>query len=89
MENNLLAGGFGSAVAEFLSDQSLNDIKLWRIGLPDRFIQQGDISLLLEEVGISAEQLWQQIQIRWPEIFVAQEQLCAPQHDHSTAKDLI
>lgn len=89
LENNLLAGGFGSAVAEFLSDQSLNDIKLWRIGLPDRFIQQGDISLLLEEVGISAEQLWQQIQIRWPEIFVAQEQLCAPQHDHSTAKDLI
>lgn len=89
LENNLLAGGFGSAVAEFLSDQSLNDIKLWRIGLPDRFIQQGDISLLLEEVGISAEQLWQQIQIRWPEIFVAQELLCAPQHDHSTAKDLI
>ena len=79
LENNLLAGGFGSAVAEFLSDQSLNDIKLWRIGLPDRFIQQGDISLLLEEVGISAEQLWQQIQIRWPEIFVAQEQLYAPQ----------
>ncbi len=41
VEENVLAGGFGSAVLEALSDAGLDDVSVHRIGMPDEFIEHG------------------------------------------------
>lgn len=54
-EDNVLAGGFGSAVAEFLSDQGLQTARLLRLGFPDRFIEQGARKELMEKYALTGE----------------------------------
>ena len=54
LEENVLAGGFGSAVAEFLLDKGL-PARLLRFGLPDAFVEQGSRKELLELVGLTPE----------------------------------
>ena len=55
-EENVLAGGFGAAVAECLADAG-RAVPLLRLGIPDRFIPQGDRSLLWEECGLLPPQM--------------------------------
>ncbi|MDZ7372555.1 MAG: 1-deoxy-D-xylulose-5-phosphate synthase [candidate division KSB1 bacterium] len=55
VEENALAGGFGSAVAEFLADQGYRDVRLLRLGVPDEFIEHGERNLLLHLLGLDAE----------------------------------
>jgi 1-deoxy-D-xylulose-5-phosphate synthase len=56
VEENVLAGGFGSAVLEFLSDRDLmGRSRLMRFGLPDRYVTHGKPALLREEVGLTPE----------------------------------
>ncbi|MFQ5893293.1 MAG: 1-deoxy-D-xylulose-5-phosphate synthase [Nitrospinota bacterium] len=55
VEENTLAGGFGSAVLEVLEMARLVETKVHRIGLPDRFIEQGSLSLLRRTYGLDAE----------------------------------
>jgi 1-deoxy-D-xylulose-5-phosphate synthase len=52
IEENTLAGGFGSAVAEHLAD---SDVRLRRFGLPDEFVGHGDRRRLLADLGLTAE----------------------------------
>jgi 1-deoxy-D-xylulose-5-phosphate synthase len=54
VEEGVLAGGFGSAVWETLSDAGLPS-RILRVGLPDRFVTHGAPALLHEEVGFTAE----------------------------------
>jgi 1-deoxy-D-xylulose-5-phosphate synthase len=58
VEENVLPGGFGSAVLEHLED-SFNDpgarARVMRIGLPDRYVTHGKPALLREEVGFTGE----------------------------------
>ena len=50
VEDNTLAGGFGSAVVELLSDHYiLAHIK--RLGIPDKFIEHGDVEALYSQCG--------------------------------------
>lgn len=56
IEENVLAGGVGSALLEFISDQGLSTT-VSRIGLPDRFVTHGDRKSLLREVGLDAESI--------------------------------
>ncbi len=53
LEENAVAGGAGSAVAECLAAQQLW-IPIHHIGLPDRFIDQGSREELLAEAGLDA-----------------------------------
>ncbi|HEX6229849.1 MAG TPA: 1-deoxy-D-xylulose-5-phosphate synthase [Solirubrobacterales bacterium] len=57
IEENVLAGGFGSAVLEHLEDafaeRSGERGRLLRIGLPDRYVTHGKPALLREEVGLT------------------------------------
>ncbi len=54
VEENVLAGGFGSAVVEELADRdALGDTRVLRLGLPDRFVTHGKPALLREEVGLT------------------------------------
>jgi 1-deoxy-D-xylulose-5-phosphate synthase len=56
VEENVLAGGFGSAVLEHLADVDLlGGTRVLRIGLPDRYVTHGKPALLREEVGLTAE----------------------------------
>jgi len=56
VEENVLSGGFGSAVLEHLSDNDLaGEVRVLRIGLPDRYVTHGKPALLREEVGLTPE----------------------------------
>ncbi|MFO8241172.1 MAG: transketolase C-terminal domain-containing protein [Dissulfuribacterales bacterium] len=52
IEENALAGGFGSAVLECLSDNEIASVKVRRLGLPDRFVKHGSQKTLRESVGL-------------------------------------
>jgi 1-deoxy-D-xylulose-5-phosphate synthase len=51
VEDNVLAGGFGSAVAEVLADEEVRT-PLLRLGIPDRFLPHGKREQLLAELGL-------------------------------------
>ncbi|HUY04354.1 MAG TPA: 1-deoxy-D-xylulose-5-phosphate synthase [Rhodocyclaceae bacterium] len=53
IEENTLIGGAGSEVARSLAEQGLAT-PLLRLGLPDRFIDQGDSVQLLAQLGLDA-----------------------------------
>lgn len=53
LENGCVSGGLGSAVAEYMADNSLNP-QIRRIGIPDKFIQHGTVPQLLEICGMDA-----------------------------------
>ncbi|MDD2855947.1 MAG: 1-deoxy-D-xylulose-5-phosphate synthase, partial [Desulfuromonadaceae bacterium] len=55
VEENALQGGFGSAVLEMLNDNNLHHVKVRRLGLPDRYIEQGSQVQLRKDIGIDAE----------------------------------
>ena len=54
VEENALIGGAGSEVARVL-DEIGSTAQFLRLGLPDRFIDHGDQSLLLTEVGLDKD----------------------------------
>jgi 1-deoxy-D-xylulose-5-phosphate synthase len=59
IEENVLPGGFGSAVLEQLEDafaeRSGERARVLRIGLPDRYVTHGKPALLHEEVGLTGD----------------------------------
>jgi len=57
VEENVLAGGFGSAVVEYLSDHAVTHVKVKRIGLPDSFVEQGPQPILREKYGLSPQRI--------------------------------
>jgi 1-deoxy-D-xylulose-5-phosphate synthase len=54
LEENALPTGFGSAVLELISDAGLAAGPIRRLGLPDRFVEHGDRSELLADLGLDA-----------------------------------
>ncbi len=54
LEENVVAGGAGSAVNECLSGLGLTPLVL-NLGLPDRYIEQGTQDEQLEEAGLAVE----------------------------------
>ena len=60
MEDGSLNGGFGSAVGEYILDNSYTNALL-RFGIPDRFIGHGKIELLERDLGLLPEQMAEKI----------------------------
>jgi len=54
VEDGTVTGGFGSAVLEFMNDHSYN-LKIKRLGVPDKFIDHGTVEELHKECGFDAE----------------------------------
>lgn len=54
VEDAQRAGGFGSAVLEWMNDND-KEVKVQRIGLPDEFIEHGTVNQLKEIAGIDNE----------------------------------
>lgn len=58
VEENVLLGGFGSAVLELINDAGLGNIRVKRIGIPDEFVEQGDREQLLSFYGIDEDGIY-------------------------------
>ena len=54
VEDGVAAGGFGSAVQEWLSDNGY-DLHVTRLGIPDSFIQHGSVAQLQRICGIDSD----------------------------------
>ena len=63
LEENVLAGGFSSAILELLSDhKAIGKLKIKRMGLPDCFVEHGSTSLLLDELGLNETGILQELE---------------------------
>jgi 1-deoxy-D-xylulose-5-phosphate synthase len=60
VEEGVLAGGFGSAVWETLSEAGATP-RILRVGLPDRYVTHGKPALLHEEVGYTAMRIAERV----------------------------
>ena len=63
VEDNILAGGFGSAVAEVLADKQV-DFRLLRLGYPDEFVEHAKSSQLYRSFDLDAQGIAKQI-LNW------------------------
>jgi 1-deoxy-D-xylulose-5-phosphate synthase len=54
VEENVVMGGAGSAVAESLSAQNLT-LPVLHLGLPDHFVEHGDPGVLLADCGLTRD----------------------------------
>jgi 1-deoxy-D-xylulose-5-phosphate synthase len=61
VEENVLAGGFGSAVIEALAAAGKEDAAVLRIGMPDSFIEHGTAADQRRRLQLDAEGITQQI----------------------------
>jgi 1-deoxy-D-xylulose-5-phosphate synthase len=62
VEEAYLAGGFGSAVMELLEENGLQDqVRVVRMGIPDRLITHGDAKLLLAKYGLDADGIYTRV----------------------------
>ncbi len=52
VEDNALAGGFGSAVLEHLNAAGL-DAQVLRLGIPDAWVEHGRVDELYEDLGLN------------------------------------
>ncbi len=55
VEDGVLMGGFGSAVLEALAAEGNTDVRVTSLGVPDRFIEHGDVKTLYERYGYDTE----------------------------------
>ncbi|QOR65418.1 1-deoxy-D-xylulose-5-phosphate synthase [Cytobacillus suaedae] len=56
IEEAILQGGFGSAVLEFAHDHHYQSV-IDRMGIPDKFIEHGSVNALLEEIGLTTQEV--------------------------------
>jgi 1-deoxy-D-xylulose-5-phosphate synthase len=62
-EENVVMGGAGSAVLEALQ-RARKDVPVLQLGLPDRFVDQGDPGIQLAHVGLNKDGLLKSIRER-------------------------
>ncbi|HDZ24811.1 MAG TPA: 1-deoxy-D-xylulose-5-phosphate synthase, partial [Desulfobacteraceae bacterium] len=60
IEEGVRQGGLGGAVLEALNDFGIGNVRLKRIGLPDKFVEQGPIALLREKYGLDSEGIFKE-----------------------------
>jgi 1-deoxy-D-xylulose-5-phosphate synthase len=65
IEENVLPGGFGSAVLEHLEDawaeRDDERARVMRVGLPDRYVEHGKPAILRDEVGFTGEDVAERV----------------------------
>jgi len=59
VEENILAGGFGSALLEFLNEAGVKNVTIKQLGIPNKFIEQGQQAELRKQCGIDEEGIYQ------------------------------
>ena len=56
IEDGAIAGGMGSAILEFMSENGYQ-CKVKRLGIPDRFVEHGSQMALYKEIGLDMESI--------------------------------
>ncbi|MEE8418519.1 MAG: 1-deoxy-D-xylulose-5-phosphate synthase, partial [Dehalococcoidales bacterium] len=74
IEENVINGGFGSAVNNFLQESGFNDIQVTNLGLPDEFIDHGSQAFLRGKYGLDAAGITGQVL----SLFTAQNAISRP-----------
>ncbi|WAC08454.1 MAG: 1-deoxy-D-xylulose-5-phosphate synthase [Thermodesulfobacteriota bacterium] len=59
VEENVLAGGFGSALLETLEHNNITGVKVKRIGISDQFVEHGSPDILRKKYGLDAAGIFQ------------------------------
>jgi 1-deoxy-D-xylulose-5-phosphate synthase len=59
VEDHAVAGGFGSALVEFIADQGITGVEIKRLGVPDRFIPHGTQDELRKICGFDKDAIAQ------------------------------
>ncbi len=59
VEDHVIAGGFGSALVEFIADQGITGVEIKRLGVPDRFIAHGTQDELRKICGFDKDAIAQ------------------------------
>ena len=62
VEDGVRNGGFGSAVAEFMTENGYSP-KITRIGVPDKFVEHGTIAELFKICGMDADSILKQLKL--------------------------
>ena len=68
VEENTLAGGFGSAVLQLLQARSLRDIQVRCLGIPDEFVEHASQPFLRAKYALDASGIASQIVDSFPEL---------------------
>jgi 1-deoxy-D-xylulose-5-phosphate synthase len=61
VEDHVIAGGFGSAVIEFLADEGIGGVDIKRLGVPDRYIPHGTQDELKKLCGFDKDAIAQAV----------------------------
>lgn len=64
VEDSAVKGGAGSACLEVLADQNIQ-IQSLQMGLPDEYVEHGDVNFLLDLYGLSSEKMKQRVAARF------------------------
>jgi len=70
VEENMLIGGFGSAVLESLGNAKPDKIRVECLGLPDRFIEHGPQEMFRSMFDLNAEGIARRVRSAFPELMV-------------------
>ena len=62
VEEAILQGGFGSSILEFIQDHEYTGVSVSRMGIPDQFIEHGNVDELLNEIHLNSDELVTRIQ---------------------------
>jgi 1-deoxy-D-xylulose-5-phosphate synthase len=73
VEEHVVAGGFGSAVAELCSERGVR-VDLEMLGIPDEHVDHGAQKLWRKHYGLDAEGIAAAVRRRWPQLVRAREQ---------------
>ncbi len=67
VEENVLSGGFGSGVLEFLQKAGHCDVRVTNIGIPDEFVVHGTQTILRSKYGLDAAGITRRVLRLFPE----------------------
>ncbi len=61
VEENVLQGGFGSAVLELLAEKNITGVRIKRLGIPDEFVEHATQAQLRQKYGIDEEGIYRAV----------------------------
>jgi 1-deoxy-D-xylulose-5-phosphate synthase len=61
VEENVLQGGMGSAILEFMESAQITGKSIRRLGIPDEFVEHGAQSILRNKYGLDEEAIYKEI----------------------------
>ncbi|MFP3321583.1 1-deoxy-D-xylulose-5-phosphate synthase [Planococcus sp. SIMBA_160] len=64
IEEAVLQGGFGSAVLEYAQDNGHTGAVIDRMGIPDLFVEHGDVAELMDEIDLNSDEVVKKIKSR-------------------------